>query len=80
MGRPTKLAPQVAEYKERAMAETGKVGEVVTFGNAPASVSEAEDMLGEYAEAGIDRVILGRNYETPADWQPAFEVIEQLQR
>lgn len=78
MGRVSKLAPQIADYKQRSADQTGKTGEVVTFGNATDQLAELQDMLGEYEAAGIDRVILGRQYETPDDWKPAFEVIEQL--
>ncbi len=78
MGRVSKLIPQIADYKSRSLAETGKEGEVATFASLSDDLAEAQSQLEEYSEAGVDRVIVGQKYETANDWAPTFEVIQQL--
>jgi len=79
MGRLEKLKPQIKLYKERSLSENGKVGEVVTFISLDdTDLVAARDRLEEYRSAGVDRVILGRPYESAEDWAPTFELLQKL--
>lgn len=79
MGRLSTLTPQIADYKARALAETGRPGEVVTFVTLPdRDPGAARAMLDKYAAAGVDRLIIGQPYETAADWAPTFDILQQL--
>lgn len=78
MGRLSKLAPQIAEYKARSLQENGVAGEVVTFMDAPIDVAQGQAQLADYEAAGVDRVIVGRKYESAEDWMPTLDVLGQL--
>ncbi|MBL6688935.1 MAG: TIGR03619 family F420-dependent LLM class oxidoreductase [Pseudomonadales bacterium] len=81
MGSLDKIRDDIREYRERSEAVHGKPGEVVTFSSIEGlGVAEAEDRLKAYEEAGVTRVVLGQKYETTDDWQPAFEVLEKMQK
>jgi len=79
MGGIEKLRPHIAEFKARA-SEMSHPGEVVTFmplveGDEDASRAR----LDVYREAGITRVIVGRQYGSADDWLPTIDLIQKLQ-
>lgn len=79
MGRLEKLKPQIQEYRSRAREAGAASAEVVTFmplvdGDEAAS----RDRLAEYTDAGVDRVIVGRAYETADEWLPTLALINKI--
>jgi probable F420-dependent oxidoreductase len=78
MGRIEKLKPSIEEYKARSFEQTGRVGEVVTFASLGDDLESAVTTLHTYSEAGVDRIIIGRPYESADDWLPTFELLRQL--
>ena len=79
MGSLNKIKGDIAEYRRRSEARNGKPGEVVTFSSIEGlGYEQALERLRSYEEAGVTRVILGQKYDTADDWQPGFELLEQL--
>ncbi|MEM8563074.1 MAG: TIGR03619 family F420-dependent LLM class oxidoreductase [Pseudomonadota bacterium] len=78
MGKVSKLAAQIADYKSRSLEEREQVGEVVTFMEAPSDLAQGEARLAEYAAAGIDRVIVGQKYTSAKQWLPTLDILSQL--
>lgn len=79
MGSLDKIKDDIQRYREKSAAETGKAGEIVTFSSLEGlGVSEAQDRITAYQEAGVTRLILGQKYETVDDWQGTFELLQQI--
>jgi len=79
MGRLEKIAPLIRQYRERSEESQGKPGEVVTFASLPeGDVDGAREIISHYEAAGVTRIIIGRTYESAADWAPTFELLSSL--
>ena len=79
MGRLEDNLADIAAYRQRSRAEKGVAGEVVTFASLPeGDTGAARAVLDRYAEAGVDRVIIGRRYETADDWAGTLDTLAAL--
>lgn len=78
MGSLEKLKEPISDFRARAV-EAGHPGEVVTFGSLDdEDEAKNREMLGQYADAGVSRLVIGKPYETAEDWMPTIEMIARL--
>jgi hypothetical protein len=79
MGRLDKIGAQIRQYLERSEESRGKPGEVMTFATLPEGNAEwAREMISRYEAAGVNRIIIGRTYESAEDWASTFELLKTL--
>ncbi len=79
MGSLNSIREDVSRYRNLSAERHGKPGEVVTFTSLGGmSRDQAADHLAAYEAAGVTRVVIGQKYETPQDWAPTFDLLNDL--
>jgi probable F420-dependent oxidoreductase len=75
-GDPARLAPQIAELRERAVAERRREPEIVLMTSLPVGDPEAAvEQAGALAAAGVTRLVHGWRYAGPEEFRRHVEVI-----
>jgi len=78
MGRLENIRGRIADFRQRALAHSGRIPEVVTYVNISEKTdNELDKIIDEYRDAGITRIVLNQKYQAVDDWLRTFESLDR---